>query len=135
MERLRWIPWFLELNNHRKVKRLAREAQIHPTYALGVLAKLWMMGASEAQDGELSSYVTPQELAHALGFDTETGVRVVEALVSTGWLDEYDAANPDDTETVYVIHDWMDHTGAFIAKVRESRAQDRARKRRLVDED
>ena len=88
--------------NGPKLRKLAKAAGVSKAEALGVLVTLWIWGLHNADcTGEIKYADTPT-IAAAIPSDmlsAETDHRrLVEALISTGWIDNIDG--------VLYLHDW-----------------------------
>jgi len=85
---------------HTKMKRLCRRLDI-PTYqAVGILESVWHLTARETPRGDIGK-LTDEDIALAIDYRGDE-VKMIEALVSAGWLDR-------DAVERLVVHDWADH--------------------------
>jgi hypothetical protein len=112
---LTWIKSNTSLQNHPKLRRVARSLSISSAQAFGHLHFLWFLGVEYADDGSLTRFAI-QEVADAAEWPGDPN-EFVDALIKAGFL---------DVEGDHVVfHDWMDHAGALI----EARREDAERKR------
>jgi hypothetical protein len=85
---------------HTKMKRLCRRMDLQLWHAVGLLETLWLLTGREAPRGDIGK-LTNEDIALGLDYRGDE-TALIEALVSTGWLDR------DQVERL-VIHDWADH--------------------------
>ncbi len=89
-----------EAVGHTKMKRLCRNLGIELWQAIGLLDSIWMLTAREAPRGDLGK-LSNEDIALAIEYRGDE-TKMIEALVSSGWLDR------DPIERL-VIHDWHEH--------------------------
>jgi DnaD/phage-associated family protein len=111
-----WIELHETIKSHRKTYALMGELKVKKQAAIGILVMLWTWTLNAAEDGDLSAF-PPRAIADAVEWQ-KSPEKLIEALVSSGWLDR-------DEEGVR-IHDWYDYAGRLI----ERRAEKRAYKKR-----
>jgi len=116
-----WIESHQELANHPKLVRFARLLDVHRTYAIGLLHRLWWWALDHAEDGDLSQF-DAADLADACGWegDAET---LVKALRECGPGNR--AGFVEEVEGRWMLHDWWEYAGKLVAR----RRADRDRKR------
>lgn len=85
---------------HPKVDALMDELEIPRYAAVGLLESLWHITAANTPRGDVGKFKN-KTLARRLDWDGDPD-QLVNALVSSGWIDEHD-------EHRLVIHDWSDH--------------------------
>ena len=91
---------------HVKTLRLKRRLGNTPDYILaGVLNMVWDMTAEQAPRGDIGRF-TDEDIAAYIGWDGND-LKLIEALVLSGWLDEC-------SENRLVVHDWGDHAPKYI---------------------
>jgi len=99
-----WIKSDQSLANHPKLILLARELGITKVKALGHLHLLWYWVLEYADDGELK-YL--DLLPDACEWEDDPQ-KFIEALIKYEFIDQIGEK--------YVIHDWLDYSGAFYEK-------------------
>ena len=99
-----WIKSDQSLANHPKLILLARELGISKVKALGHLHLLWYWVLEYADDGELK-YL--DLLPDACEWEDDPQ-KFIEALIKYEFIDQIGEK--------YVIHDWLDYSGAFYEK-------------------
>jgi len=99
-----WIKSDQSLANHPKLILLARELGITKVKALGHLHLLWYWVLEYADDGELK-YL--DLLPDACEWEDDPQ-KFIEALIKYEFIDQIGER--------YVIHDWLDYSGAFYEK-------------------
>jgi hypothetical protein len=99
-----WIKSDQSLANHPKLILLARELGITKVKALGHLHLLWYWVLEYADDGELK-YL--DLLPDACEWEDDPQ-KFIEALIKYEFIDQLGEK--------YVIHDWLDYSGAFYEK-------------------
>ena len=112
-----WLEVHQELRDHRKLYACADELNVEPVLLLGTLVSLWLWALDNAQDGSLAG-VSNRSIARAAKWPERKADKLVEALISNGWIDR----DGDDL----VLHDWSDYAGRLM----DRRAADADRKRR-----
>lgn len=132
-----YIETHQSLLTHRKTLRLSRLLGIDRWATAGRLMALWSWALDNAQEGiiqkadsdiladimgwpvQWTSSGHPNDIQNSDAYvSRDVTQQLVEALVSAGFLDEF--------ETHYAIHDWWDYAGKLI----EKRKADAERKRR-----
>ena len=108
-----WIESHQSLGSHIKLKRLARELNIHRAQAIGHLHLLWWWALDNAPSGNLSALSTV-EIAEVSEWPGNVD-RFAAALKACGWID-VDGC----------IHDWWEYAGKLV----DQRAKDKERKRK-----
>jgi len=99
-----WIKSDQSLANHPKLILLARELGITKVKALGHLHLLWYWTLEYADDGELK-YL--DLIPDACEWEDDAQ-KFIEALIKYEFIDQIGEK--------YVIHDWLDYSGAFYEK-------------------
>jgi len=99
-----WIKSDQSLANHPKLILLARELGITKVKALGHLHLLWYWVLEYADDGELK-YL--DLLPDACEWEDDPQ-KFIEALIKYEFIDKIGEK--------YIIHDWLDYSGAFYEK-------------------
>jgi len=99
-----WIKSDQSLANHPKLILLARELGITKVKALGHLHLLWYWVLEYADDGELK-YL--DLLPDACEWEDDPQ-KFIEALIKYEFIDQIGEK--------YIIHDWLDYSGAFYEK-------------------
>ena len=99
-----WIKSDQSLANHPKLILLARELGITKVKALGHLHLLWYWVLEYADDGELK-YL--DLLPDACEWEDDPQ-KFIDALIKYEFIDQIGEK--------YVIHDWLDYSGAFYEK-------------------
>lgn len=99
-----WIKSDQSLANHPKLILLARELGITKVKALGHLHLLWYWTLEYADDGELK-YL--DLIPDACEWEDDAQ-KFIEALIKYEFIDQIGDK--------YVIHDWLDYSGAFYEK-------------------
>ncbi len=112
-----WLEVHQGLREHRKLYACADELNVEPVLLLGTLVSLWLWALDNAQSGSLAG-VSNRSIARAAKWPERKADKLVEALISNGWIDR-DGDN-------LVLHDWNDYTGRLM----DRRAADADRKRR-----
>jgi hypothetical protein len=100
--------------NHIKTKRLARKLKLPLYSVVGILETLWHLTADCADDGGIGRH-SNEEIAAYLEWGGDCD-ELVDALVSSGWLDAHPLHR-------LIVHDWMEHAPKFI--------KDRVSKRKI----
>ena len=113
-----WIPSYVELAEHPKIRRLSEALGESANEVLGILHRLWWYAARYAQDGDLGAF-TAVELARACHVPGRKADQFVKKLVEVGWLTEEQR-----------INDWQEYAGRFIG--RQAEARDRMRTKRAA---
>lgn len=113
-----WIPSYVELAEHPKVRRLSEAIGESENEVLGILHRLWWYAARYAQDGDLAPF-SDLELARACHVSGRKAQGFVLTLRKLGWLTDENR-----------INDWEMYAGRFIGKQLEAR--DRMRTKRAV---
>lgn len=95
-----------DIRHHPKTRRLARALGVDRPTAVGLVTQLWMVTMSlHADEGDLeqsSLGADAAELAEELGWTGDAQV-LVDALRSSGWLDEW------------VVHDWTEEQSSQVS--------------------
>jgi len=91
---------------HPKMLRLKRRLSIPIWGAVGLLESLWHLTAQHAKDGAIGKSFTNEDIANSIGWEGDPE-QLVEALVSSGWLDVCEQSR-------LVVHDWHDHCPEFV---------------------
>ncbi len=115
-----WLQIHQTLKDHRKLLSAADMLDITPPYMMGLLVSFWLWSLDNAPNGKLNG-ISLKIIARAAQWKGDPN-RFIEALKSTGWLDE--------TAQGIEIHDWHEYAGKLIDKRIDERA--RSRKRRLL---
>lgn len=118
------------LRDHPKLAHLAELLHRNPAEASGYLLQLWAWCMVYRQDGSLEG-LTEVQVASAAGFTqlssnfrptskqlrprSDTASRFVSAMLESGWLDR------DPLQ----VHDWHEHEGRYIEKIKAERARKR----------
>lgn len=108
-----WIESHQSLGSHIKLKRLARELNIHRAQAIGHLHLLWWWSLDNAPSGNLSALSTV-ELAEVSEWPGNVD-KYAAALKACGWIDSNGC-----------IHDWWEYAGKLVSQ----RNKDKERKRK-----
>lgn len=112
-----WIEVHQELREHKKLYACAELLKISRVEMLGTIVTLWLWALDNVPDGSLSG-ISRQTIARVCDWNVKKADVLVNALISTGWLDQ----NGD----TLVIHDWTEYVG----KLMERRRKDRERKKK-----
>lgn len=88
-----------------KFKRFCRRLGISPAVAVGTLELLWIATQKEAPRGDIGKF-TDEDIAIAVHWDGDPS-ELVEALVSSGWLDRHPVHR-------LLVHDWRDHAPRYV---------------------
>ena len=112
-----WIEAHQELANHPKTLKLSLLLKIPKAQVIGMLLLLWWWAVDYAPDGDLSKFDITI-LSDIMGYKGKDQKKVVEALITAGFLNE------DIT-----IHDWNEYTGRLI----ERRETEKEYKKRQYD--
>lgn len=115
-----WIEVHQGLREHKKLYACAELLNISRVEMLGTVISLWLWALDNAQDGSLEG-ISTRTIARVCDWPEKKASALVEALVSTGWLDR-------DGDKL-MIHDWMDYAGRLM----ERREKDRKRKKKGAD--
>jgi len=91
-----------------KFRLLQRKLTLSSWEAKGLLQALWDFTAENAQRGDVGRF-TDDEIAAGLDWDRCPGRELVEALVSTRWIDTH----PDHR---LVVHNWHAHCEDWVLK-------------------
>lgn len=105
---------------HRKTIRFCGLMQDHNAFAY--LLRLWSWAVRSAPDGNLS-FLGPNDIEIAIQYRLADG-KCYAAMVKAGFIDESEPGCPLE------IHNWMERTGAAIAKMETAAEASRQRKRR-----
>lgn len=114
-----WIELHQSLREHKKVYACSEVLGVSRLEMIGMLISIWLWALDNAQDGALGG-VSDRTIARVCDFPEKKAGKLVDALRTTGWLDE------DKERNCLVIHDWHDYAG----KLMERRKSDRERKER-----
>ena len=112
-----WIEVHQELREHKKLYACAEMLKISRVEMLGTIISLWLWALDNAPDGSLVG-ISNRTIARVCSWSEKKADTLVNALISTGWLDQ-----AGDT---LVIHDWTEYVG----KLMERRRKDRERKKK-----
>lgn len=116
-----WFEAHATMARHPKTLKLARLLSIKRREAVGLLHDLFSWGLTSAQKyGELPG-LTAEDIADAMDYPRKSAIKVVSALVDSGYLEMNDG--------VYFIHDWYDYVG----KLYDSREKNREKNQRYRD--
>jgi hypothetical protein len=125
---LPWIKLFVDLSEHPKGRRLGRVLGIDRGWSLPVA--LWQWCGKYAPEGDL--LLESWEIADACQWSGDPD-RLVEALVSCGWLDVIDGG--------WAVHGWAEYQGGHVEKIlrdrrtaKETRDRKAAKKRAKHDD-
>ena len=111
-----WIEFHQTMPRHKKTVRLARELKLSRREAVGLMCDLWCWALDNAdKDGTLTD-VDAEDIADAMDYPRKQGDKLVDALITCGYMDRVDGA--------LVLHDWYDYAG----KLSEKRETDKKRK-------
>lgn len=117
-----WIAVHEQINGS-KLREFRKKVDCSKCEAVGILVTLWLWGINNADPtGEIRA-ADREDIADMLQNDIsrkKSAMAVVEALISTGWIDEIDG-------TLY-IHDWGEWQEQWY-KALARREKDRQRKR------
>ena len=114
-----WIEVHQELREHKKLYACAELLKISRTEMLGTIIALWLWALDNVPDGSLAG-ISNRTIARVCDWPERRADTLVNALISTGWLDKSDDAMS--------IHDWTEYVG----KLMERRRKDRDRKKKSV---
>ncbi len=107
-----------------KLRKLAKEIGCSQNEALGILVRFWLWGINNADKEGMIVGADKEDIVEILtvGIDKKySSYKVVEALISTNWLDI-------GCDSKLYIHDWHDWQEQWYKAV-EIREKDAARKR------
>lgn len=96
-----WIESHQSLGTHLKLKRLARELNVHRAQAIGHLHFLWWWSLDNAPSGDLSA-LSSVELAEVSEWPGNAD-KFAAALKACGWVDADG-----------MIHEWMQYAGRLV---------------------
>lgn len=116
-ERMAWLEIHQGLREHRKVYACADLLGLSRVAMIGTMVCLWLWALDNAPDGNLTQ-VSAKTIANVCGYPQKKAARLLEALISVGFLDR--------NEGELVIHDWAEYAGRLM----ERREKDRDRKRK-----
>jgi len=111
-----FVPVFVSLLGHRKIRRLARTCGVPQRTARSLLIELWLHVLQQDPDGEIGDW-TMADIADAAGWDGDPQA-FVDALRESELVDIHDNG--------IKIHDWR----AGHLEIAKRRASDKKRKRR-----
>lgn len=97
-----WIESHTVLIRHRKLRDLARDLRIRPSYAMGHLHSLWHAALEQREDGDLSDW-SDEFIAESSDFPGDAP-QFVRLLQQHRWLDGK------------IIHDWVDYAGLYLTR-------------------
>jgi hypothetical protein len=122
-----WIKSDQSLANHPKLILLARELGITKVKALGHLHLLWYWVLEYAEDG----YVKYLDLIPDACEWEEDGKIFLDALIKYEFIDE--SFDVEMNRTEYIIHDWLDYSGAFFEKKLYNRVKKQESREKLAE--
>lgn len=93
--------------HHKKMHALADVLGVRLNMAVGIMEMLWHYAGEYIPEGDIGS-VPDKEIARAVDWSGKPK-RLVDALVSTGWVDKHPKYR-------LVIHDWEDHAENSVRK-------------------
>lgn len=97
-----WIESHTILINHKKLRDLARELRLRPSYIMGHLHALWHVALDQQENGDLSSW-SDESIAEYSDYPGDAP-QYVRLLQKYRWLDGKK------------IHDWLDYAGKFLTR-------------------
>lgn len=106
-----WTPSHQNLGRHPKLLLVAGMLHLPRVTVVGHLHYLWWWCLDYAQDGSLARY-TVEQIAQAGEWDGDPNV-FVSALADARFLDR--------VGETFVVHDWDDYGGRYLAQQRASR--------------
>lgn len=89
-----------EAVGHTKMKRLCRRLDIPLWQGVGLLESIWHLTARETPRGDIGK-LSDEDIALAIDYRGDES-KLIEALVSSGWIDREPAER-------LIIHDWHEH--------------------------
>jgi len=115
-----WIKIDIDLINHPKTKKLARNLDISIPAAIGHLISIWTWSMKYAEDGNLGKYDQDQMASAAIWVADST--EFVSAMIDANFL-----------ENDFRLHDWQDFAGALLEKRAANAERERMRRARLKE--
>lgn len=115
-----WIEVHQEMSRHPKTLALAQALKISRREAVGLLIDLWTWGLSCADETGFLRVTSPDGIAMAMDWPLRQAGKLVDALVSCGWIDQRGSS--------YSLHDWEDYTSRLSDKRRDAERKRNARK-------
>jgi len=121
---MEWICVYNGLEDHPKIRQLARELQCNRYEAIGLLVCLWLWGLNNAdEDGRILNATANDIEIGIMACGQSEGLSAkspVQALINAGFISEKNGE--------YYIHDWDEHQ-EYYYKYKARKAADSARKR------
>ena len=105
-----WTRVDTGLRDHRKVRKLARLLKIEQAHALGLVVGFWLFSLNNWGHGVVDK--DPDEIAHAACWAGDPQ-DLVDAFLNAGFL--------ENKNGVWLIHDWDNYGGKYIAQVERNR--------------
>jgi hypothetical protein len=101
---------------HPKLRHLCSLLNLERFAAVGILESLWHFTAKYTPQGDIGKFPN-EEIARGVGWSRRSGRAgvssgscLVEALVTSGWLDRSD-------EHRLIVHDWADHADQQVTRL------------------
>lgn len=116
-----WVELHQEMPRHPKTLALAQALKISRREAVGLLIDLWTWGLNCADESGHLRGTTEEGIAMAMDWPFRQASKLVNALVSCGWMDK--------DENGYSLHDWPDYTSKLSDKRKDAERKREARKR------
>ena len=118
-----WISVHEQLRDHRKVRDLMRAMNCSRQEAVGTLVMLWTWAVNNADKCGNLTNTTAADIVDGIMSRGQSAGNVVDALVSTGWLEKV-------AEDQYCLHDWDIWQKQWYKRM-ETVEKDADRKRRV----
>jgi len=103
--------------NHPKLQQLAEALGINEAWAVGLLELLFHVTARYAPQGNIGKWSDTAIAAHLRWPKKERPEILIEALISTGWLDR-------DPDHRLLVHEWEEHADQSVRKTLKLAAKD-----------
>ena len=124
-EKRPYVTVTIDIFDHPKMRRLARDLGISPNDTVCHLLRLWIWCWKFRPDGDLCG-TESIEIAEAAEWDGDPDL-FVSSLERRGWLDKIADG--------WAVHDWFEHSGKVFAERQEKRdLMRKLRERRKTDE-
>lgn len=101
----------MKAGTQNKVKfiKLERALGIPKYQVAGILESIWSIAAESTKWGDIGRH-SNEDIALTIGWDLVDSDRLIDALVTTGWLDRVEG------QARLVVHDWEEHCPDYVRK-------------------